>query len=92
MIESVVNAEALLVRATDEAGLNEQDAPTISIRLQESATVLEELLKGVTVKVVVPACPAVIVRFGELAAKLKSGITTLTNTLEAVDWKFASPE
>jgi hypothetical protein len=88
----VVDAEALFVRVTDEAGLNEQEAPTISIRLQESATVLEKLLKGVTVNVVVPVCPAVIVRFGELAARLKSGMFTFTNTLEFVDSKFASPE
>ena len=36
------------------------------------------LLTGVTVRVLVPVCPELIVRLGALAARLKSGIVTLT--------------
>jgi len=53
---------------------------------QESVTGLEELLSGVTVIVAVAELPAVMDELGRFAARLKSGMLTLTSN-KAPLWK-----
>jgi regulator of extracellular matrix RemA (YlzA/DUF370 family) len=81
VIVTVVEAAAPLERLNGEAGLKEQLAPASEGRLQDTATELAILVMGVIVSLVDPDCPAGMVRFEELVAKLKLGRITLTYTL-----------
>jgi hypothetical protein len=64
--------------ATDDPGLNAQATPEIATKLQDNATELEALLRGMTFNAVIPDCPAAIFKLGVAAAMLKSGTMTLT--------------